>query len=311
MSKISKNNTSSHQFQLKDNDKNNNNFQKSSKNLSTSYQSHPKSKPKTTLLPKRLKDLRIERKLSQSKLAQKVGVTKQSISGWERSNPLAFILKDNLEKLARALTCTPDFLQGKTEKTNLYITDDGKIEGIIGMPLSLRPLINERISLYSDEQLNFLYEFLFSFETYTSSQLELFQRISSVIAATIVPKLTAYHPLCSSDSFQKIFHKTKKAIAKIQEDLNQPGSSARIKQSLDDLNASILLDYNSLSYCLQSKEHFKKSLRHITNGFKLFIDSLSELDLSKENLDIMQEAYFELLNKSLDDDISSLFHNIK
>lgn len=289
------------------------NLPNNSKNIGDYYlfQSSPKSKH--ILIPERLKDLRIKRNLSQPQLAQKVGVTKQSVSRWEHSNsnsPVS-ILRKNLEKLAKALACTPDYLQGKTQKTNLFITDKSKEDGISGMPLTLRAEINEHISSYSDEQLKFLYEFLFSFGTYTSSQLELFQRITSVIAATTVPKITAYHPLGSWDSFNKIFCETNNAIQQIQKQLNQKELPTNIKLSLDRLKRSILDDYNSLSYSLQSKENFRKSLHNITESFTLFINSLTELDSNEEQLNFMQETYLQFFNKSFDSDISVLFHKLK
>lgn len=304
-------NSSTQSFHTEQVEHNDYNIPNSSKNISDYSPSQSSPTVKHILISKRLKDLRIKRNLSQPQLAQKAGVTKQSVSRWERSNSTVSILRKNLEGLAKALTCTPDYLQGKTEKTNFFITDEGKEEGFLGMSLTLRPEINGRISSYSDEQLKFLYEFLFSFETYTSSQLELFQRITSVIAATAVPKITAYHPLGSWESFNMIFRKTKKAIQQIQKALNQKELPADIKLSLESLNHSILDNYNSLSYCLQSEENFRNSLHCITDSFTHFINSLSEPGATKGQLTLTQEAYLDLLNKSLDSDISDLFHNLK
>ena len=304
-------NSSTQSFHTEREEHNDYNFPNNSKNIGDYNLSQSSPTVKHILVSKRLKDLRIKRNLSQPQLAQRIGVTKQSISRWERSDSTVSILRKNLEKLANALACTPDYLQGKTEKTNYFITDEGKEEGFFGMPLNLRPLINERISSYSDEQLKFLYEFLFSFETYTSSQLELFQRIVFVIAATAVPKITAYHPLGSWESFNMIFRKTKEAIQQIREELNRKELPANIKLSLDSLDHSILENYNTLSYCLQSEKNFRNSLHCITDSFTHFINSLSEPGSTKEQLNYIQEAYLDRLNKSLDSDISDLFHNLK
>ena len=56
----------------------------------------------------RLKELRIEKRLKQAELAQKVGVSGMTISQWERSDTVPS--GPNLLSLATALDTTPDFL---------------------------------------------------------------------------------------------------------------------------------------------------------------------------------------------------------
>lgn len=58
----------------------------------------------------RLKELRKEKHLLQSTLAEKIGVTQSSISGWEKG-----LFKPNEEqqqKLCEIFNCTPDYLWG-------------------------------------------------------------------------------------------------------------------------------------------------------------------------------------------------------
>jgi len=66
----------------------------------------------TTLLGIRLKELRIEKKMTQSELGSRVNVTKSSISGYENGTRTPDT--DTLLSLANALKISVDYLLGRT-----------------------------------------------------------------------------------------------------------------------------------------------------------------------------------------------------
>lgn len=63
------------------------------------------------MVGKRLKEIRMQRGLSQQKLGDMVGVTKVSICGYENGTRVPTI--DNLVKLADSLNITIDYLLGR------------------------------------------------------------------------------------------------------------------------------------------------------------------------------------------------------
>jgi len=73
------------------------------------------------LLNERIKQLRIERGFSQVELAQKLGVSKQSVSNWENDNIQPSI--DMLLKLSHIFSVSTDFLLGEDSRQYLEITD--------------------------------------------------------------------------------------------------------------------------------------------------------------------------------------------
>lgn len=67
----------------------------------------------------RIKDLRTKENLSQSKLANKIGVTKATISQYEIGG-IKNIPNDKLQKIATALNTSPQYLLGLPESVKLY-----------------------------------------------------------------------------------------------------------------------------------------------------------------------------------------------
>ncbi len=65
------------------------------------------------LISLRIKELRIDKKLSQTQLAAKVGCSPSMISRWETADcePTATAIL----KLSEALECSTDYLLGKTD----------------------------------------------------------------------------------------------------------------------------------------------------------------------------------------------------
>ena len=72
------------------------------------------------MLNKRIKQLRIERGLSQVDLAEKLGVSKQSISNWENDNIQPSI--EMLLKISRIFSVSTDYLLGEDSREFIEIT---------------------------------------------------------------------------------------------------------------------------------------------------------------------------------------------
>ena len=72
------------------------------------------------MLNQRIHELRTARNLSQVKLAEKLGVTKQSVSNWENDNIQPSI--EILIKLAEFFGVSTDYLLGLDEKRTLNVT---------------------------------------------------------------------------------------------------------------------------------------------------------------------------------------------
>ena len=69
------------------------------------------------MLGERIKNLRINKNLSQVDLAKCFGVTKQSVSNWENENIMPSI--DMLIKIANFFSVSTDYLLGLSEKHTL------------------------------------------------------------------------------------------------------------------------------------------------------------------------------------------------
>lgn len=71
-------------------------------------------KEATELVHERIRSLRKERRLTQSMLAEKVGVSPQVVSNWERNYTSPDL--DDLTKIANALHTTADYLLGLSDE---------------------------------------------------------------------------------------------------------------------------------------------------------------------------------------------------
>ena len=72
------------------------------------------------MLNERIKQLRLERGLSQVDLARRLSVSKQSVSNWENDNILPSI--EMLVKLSHIFSVSTDFLLGEDDRLYLEIT---------------------------------------------------------------------------------------------------------------------------------------------------------------------------------------------
>lgn len=72
------------------------------------------------MLNERIKQLRLERGLSQVDLARKLSVSKQSVSNWENDNILPSI--EMLVKLSHLFSVSTDFLLGEDDRLYIEIT---------------------------------------------------------------------------------------------------------------------------------------------------------------------------------------------
>ena len=70
------------------------------------------------MLGEQIRDLRIAKNLSQVQLADRLGVTKQSVSNWENNNILPSV--DMLKRIADYFHCSTDYLL-EMEEGKVYI----------------------------------------------------------------------------------------------------------------------------------------------------------------------------------------------
>lgn len=78
---------------------------------------------------RRLRKLRLEQELTLEDVSKKVGVTKATINKYE-SNTVKNIKRDTIEKLAEALSTSPEYLMGWTDnstRVNSVHTNNGII----------------------------------------------------------------------------------------------------------------------------------------------------------------------------------------
>ena len=73
------------------------------------------------MLNQRIKELRLARGINQVKLAEALGVTKQSVSNWENDNIQPSI--EILIKLAEYFCVSTDYLLGLEEKITLDVSN--------------------------------------------------------------------------------------------------------------------------------------------------------------------------------------------
>lgn len=271
------------------------------------------------ILSSRLRELRKAHHLTQKSLGKQIGVSKQAVSNWENAKTYVPIRKNNLEKLASSLMCTEDYLCGITDKKNAY-QEDGKTVNVFGISAPFISEIRSRLPSYSYEQREFLYEFLFLFETLSPAQLELLNRFTVAIASSNIPSITLWHPLFNFDSFNKIFSRTKHQIDEIEQAIHKEAIDSKktipfeIENAILNLHQAIEKDFNILSYPLQSKQKFKNQLKYINQSFKNFHTALAKIYDKKthsKQLSFYREMYLSELNKALDSDIESLFHLLK
>ena len=72
------------------------------------------------MLNERIRELRVARGLTQVELAERLGVTKQSVSNWENDNIQPSI--EMLVKLAHLFSVTTDYLLGENTRNFLEVT---------------------------------------------------------------------------------------------------------------------------------------------------------------------------------------------
>lgn len=91
-----------------------------------------------------IKNLRMNKKLSQVDLAKCLGVTKQSVSNWENENIMPSI--DMLVKIASYFSVTTDYLLGLSEQHSL------NTEGLNELQIThIQEIINDIVSVKSHE----------------------------------------------------------------------------------------------------------------------------------------------------------------
>ena len=73
------------------------------------------------MLNERIKELRISRGMSQVEIAEKLGVSKQSVSNWENDNIQPSI--DMLIKISHLFSVSTDYLLGEDKRTFLEVTN--------------------------------------------------------------------------------------------------------------------------------------------------------------------------------------------
>lgn len=78
------------------------------------------------MLNERIRELRIAAGISQVELAEKLGVSKQSVSNWENDNIQPSI--EMLVKIARTFNVSTDFLLGEDNHIYIEVTNLTKIQ---------------------------------------------------------------------------------------------------------------------------------------------------------------------------------------
>ncbi len=94
------------------------------------------------MLGEQIKKLRISNNLNQVEMANKLGVTKQSVSNWENENIMPSI--DMLIKIANLFSVSTDFLLGISEKHTL------NTDGLTDLQIAhIQTIINDILDNYS------------------------------------------------------------------------------------------------------------------------------------------------------------------
>lgn len=93
------------------------------------------------MLGERIKELRIAHKMSQVQLADRLGVSKQSISNWENGNIMPSI--EMLLKIADLFSVTTDYLLGLESRIHLDI-DGLSVEKLAFLQQMIRFLLQSK-----------------------------------------------------------------------------------------------------------------------------------------------------------------------
>ena len=102
------------------------------------------------MLGEQIRDLRTAKNLSQVQLADRLGVTKQSVSNWENNNILPSV--DMLKHIANFFHCSTDYLL-EMDDGKIYIeTTDLTLEQIIHLQQLIDDLTILNKKLSSSEQ---------------------------------------------------------------------------------------------------------------------------------------------------------------
>lgn len=94
-----------------------------------------RKKGENCMLGDRIKALRMAQKLSQVELAQKLNISKQSVSNWENNNILPSV--EMVKKLATFFSCSTDYLlemenqKSFVEYTNLTLEQKTHIQQLV------------------------------------------------------------------------------------------------------------------------------------------------------------------------------------
>lgn len=271
-----------------------------------------KGNPNILIIPERVRKRRKDKKLSQVEVGRRVGVSKQSVSHWEDRSKKPSIRRNNLDRLAKALSCEPDYLTGNTDQPN-HFKEGGKEYGTFGLPLSLIPEIIERLELYDDEKLQFIYSFLSILDTYSPPQLELIKRIFVSISGVEIQKVTLRHPFNDWSLFRNIFFNVQDTLIKINKSIeNISGCElpSEVNFAFDSCKESIKKDFMKLSYPLQNEDNFRRSLKHIPDSFDYLINSLDNLSVNDKQLELLKHMCESQLPFALDKDIKHFFLTI-
>ena len=100
-------------------------------------------------LGKRIHDKREECKFTQSQLAEKIGVSRQTIYKWENGS-VKHIDREYIASLANVLNCTPDWLMGM-DGTDVILTYQAEGREPVQLRVNGKPIIGEvslRAKLY-------------------------------------------------------------------------------------------------------------------------------------------------------------------
>lgn len=195
-------NNNINQNNIDKNIKNQKDIQDNIKNADKNLSNHPKVK--IVLKPEILRELRKERNLTQKELGDRIEVSKQAVSNWENAGDFVYIRKKNLIKLARALACTPEYLQGKVNKKSSFYKKN-ELHHMLGMPLSSFSEVKECLKYYSNKRLDYLLEFLPLYAVLSYDQLNLLHHITLAIVSNDGFSITSNCPLRNYEFFKRIF----------------------------------------------------------------------------------------------------------
>lgn len=98
------------------------------------------------MIKDKLKELRTEMKMSQKDLATKAGIGQSTYGAYERGQREPS--KENLDKIAQVLDCTPEYILGRTDNKDLAILE-GK-----SLPEELRKIGIEYLQVTKDVKEN-------------------------------------------------------------------------------------------------------------------------------------------------------------